>query len=285
MIKDHSFYYRGGDLGILLIHGLTGTPTEVRGLGRGLHEAGHTVLGVQLAGHGGDEADLLRTGWREWYASVAAAHARLAGEVDSVAVVGLSMGAVLALHLAAERPDGVGGLALLSTTLAHDGWSLPAVARLSFLVTLADRLGFAHGRRFIEREPFGIRDERLRRMVAARMAAGDGATGLLANPWPSLAEFYRLVRLVRGEVGRVRVPALIVHSLADDIASPENALFLQRRLAGEVHLVFLRSSYHMITLDRERALVLDHVRRFLATLRRPATIDAPEAPFVVAQPA
>ena len=61
--------------------------------------------------------------------------------------------------------------------------------------------------------------------------------------------------------------------------------FLQRRLAGEVHLVFLRSSYHMITLDRERALVLDHVRRFLATLRRPATIDVPEAPFVVAQPA
>ena len=64
------FFLPGGPSGVLLIHGLTGTPNEKWRVGRDLNRAGHAVLGVQLAGHCGTEQDLLQTGWRDWYASV-----------------------------------------------------------------------------------------------------------------------------------------------------------------------------------------------------------------------
>ena len=106
---------------MLLIHGLTGTPAEMRFVGRGLHRAGFSVLGMQLAGHCGTEADLLATGWRDWYASVSDAVERLQRTVDRVFVGGLSMGAVLALGAAQDRALDVAGLALYGTTFFYDG--------------------------------------------------------------------------------------------------------------------------------------------------------------------
>src|ERR1700755_2174081 len=95
MMKPSEFRLSGGRSGVLLIHGLTGTPTEMRFVGNGLNRAGFSVLGMQLAGHCGDENDLLATGWRDWYASVVEAATRFRAEVDHLFVAGLSMGAVL----------------------------------------------------------------------------------------------------------------------------------------------------------------------------------------------
>ena len=115
MIKSTDFRLPGGRSGVLLIHGLTGTPTEMRFVAKGLNRNGFTVHGMQLAGHCGDEEDLLKTGWRDWYRSVCEAADRLRGEVDHMFVAGLSMGALLALKLAADRPDQVDGLGLYGT--------------------------------------------------------------------------------------------------------------------------------------------------------------------------
>src|SRR6266404_1320402 len=93
MIKPTDYYLPGGRSGVLLIHGLTGTPTEMRLVGKGLNRNGFTVYGMQLAGHCGDEADLLKTGWHDWYRSVVEAAERLGNEVDNLFVAGLSMGA------------------------------------------------------------------------------------------------------------------------------------------------------------------------------------------------
>ena len=73
MIQNVEFRLEGGRRGVLLIHGVTGTPTEMRLLGKGLNRAGYSVYGMQLAGHCGDVDDLLKTGWQDWYASVEAA--------------------------------------------------------------------------------------------------------------------------------------------------------------------------------------------------------------------
>src|SRR6478752_5531820 len=111
MVRNAGFQFEGDRRGVILVHGLTGTPAEMLLVGKRLHREGFTVHGVQLAGHCGDEADLLATGWRDWYASVEAAALALRPRVDSLFVAGLSMGALLALLLAAERPalvDGVG---------------------------------------------------------------------------------------------------------------------------------------------------------------------------------
>ena len=54
MIENVAFEFAGGRIGVLLIHGLTGTPNEMRSVAAGLQRAGFTVAAVQLAGHCGD---------------------------------------------------------------------------------------------------------------------------------------------------------------------------------------------------------------------------------------
>jgi len=165
MMKSSEFFLPGGRDGVLLIHGLTGTPAEMRFVGKGLHRAGYSVFGMQLAGHCGNEADLLATGWRDWYQSVTEAADFLAGRVDRLFVGGLSMGALLALKLAAERPAQINGLALYGTTFAYDGWTIPRIAKLSFLLPLAIRLGIGRKQRFMEKPPYGIKCERVRQRI------------------------------------------------------------------------------------------------------------------------
>jgi carboxylesterase len=266
--------WRGGRSGVLLIHGLTGTPTEMRFVARGLHEAGFTVHAVQLAGHCGSVADLLATGWRDWYASVEAAALRLRGEVDHLFVAGLSMGALLALELAIERPDAVDGLALYGTTFRYDGWAIPALARLSFLLPLACSLGWGRRRVFMEAPPYGIKNERIRQWIVARMQGGDSAmAGLAGNPFPSLAQFVRLSRRVRRRLAAVKAPCLIVHSTHDDIAGLSNVALIEQRVPAPIEKVLLDDSYHMVTVDQQREIVIERSARFFERIA--ATAGAP----------
>ena len=110
MIQNAEFILPGNRTGVLLIHGLTGTPNEMRIVGRGLNRAGFTVYAMQLAGHCGDEADLNKTTWQDWYKSVEEAAFKLQEQVDHIFVAGLSMGALLSLKLAAEHPEFVKGV-------------------------------------------------------------------------------------------------------------------------------------------------------------------------------
>jgi len=252
MMKSSEFLLQGGRDGVLLIHGLTGTPTEMRFVGKGLHRAGYSVLGMQLAGHCGSEADLLATGWRDWYRSVTEAADKLAAQVDLVFVGGLSMGALLALKLAIDRPTQISGLALYGTTFAYDGWTIPRIAKLSFLLPLAMRLGIGRKQRFMEKPPYGIKCERVRQRIAGSMLSGDSAGGgLPGNPWPSLAEFYRLSSRVRKQLDQVRAPCLVVHSANDDVASVRNSQIVERSVGAEVETMLLHNSYHMVTVDQE----------------------------------
>ena len=276
MIKASEFHLRGGRSGVLLIHGLTGTPTEMRFVGNGLHRAGFSVLGMQLAGHCGDEADLLATGWQDWYASVVEAADRLAAQVDHLFVAGLSMGALLALKLAIDRPTEVDGVGLYGTTFFHDGWATPAIARIAFLLPLLTSLGIGRGCVSAETEPYGIKDERIRNRVAGAMLAGDSqAAGLAGFPWPSLAEFQRLSVHVRRRVGGVRAPCFIAHSSNDDVASLRNVRVIERGVRAPVETLLLDNSYHMVTVDQERGKLIERSAAFFHGI---AEQRAPELP-------
>ncbi len=275
----HEFFLPGGPSGVLLVHGLTGTPSEMRFVGKGLQQRGYTVYGVQLAGHCEDERALVATGWKDWYASVEDAAERLRSRVDRLFVGGLSMGAVLALHFAASRPRDAAGIALYGTTLKYDGWAIPRIARLAFLLPWILRLGIGQGRRFEECFPHGIKDPRIRERIVAFMNSGhSGGGGLLANPWPSLAEFYRLAGEVRRQLPRIDTPCLTVHALEDDIASADNARMVASRLVGRVESVWLDDSYHMITIDRQRHLVIEASAGFFQSCVPQAGPIAQEAP-------
>lgn len=263
MIRKTDFYLEGGPLGVLLIHGLTGTPMEMRLLGKGLHGAGFTVHGMQLAGHCGDTDDLLATGWRDWYASVEAAADALRGKVDRLFVGGLSMGALLALKLAADRPGQVAGVGVYGATFRYDGWSIPWLARLSFLLPFAKRVGLGRDRVFLEQPPYGLRDERLREQVSAAMRSGDSTiAGLLGNPWHSLADLYLLSRRVRRQLHQVTSPCLVAHASDDDVASVRNAELVLRGVSAPSELLLLEDSYHMITIDKQRRTLIERSARF-----------------------
>jgi len=263
MIENVEFRFEGGRAGVLLIHGLTGTPAEMRLVGKGLSRAGFSVYGMQLAGHCGDVDDLLKTGWRDWYASVEAAAEKFRHEVDHLFVAGLSMGAVLALKLAAERPEWVKGVGVYGATFRYDGWATPWYNRLSFMLPLIGKLGIGKNRMVHENEPYGIRDERLRAQVAGLMLGGDSAAaGLPGNPWPSLAEMYNMAKVVRRDLPRVHAPCLVAHAVQDDIASVANARLVEQGVSGPVEMLMLKDSYHMITIDRERRLLTERSAEF-----------------------
>jgi carboxylesterase len=283
MMKPSEFRLSGGRSGVLLIHGLTGTPAEMRFVGNGLNRAGFTVLGVQLAGHCGDEADLLATGWRDWYASVVQAAERLRDDVDHLFVAGLSMGAVLALKLAIDRPRDVDGIGLYGTTFFHDGWATPLIGRFASLLPLGMKLGLFRDRISMENPPYGIKDERIRNRIVSAMLSGDSEAGGLAGfPWPSLAEFQRISLHVRNRIGRVRAPCIVVHSSDDDIASLKNVRIVQRGVRAPVETVLLDDSYHMVTVDRQRGELIERSAGFFRRIADAKSVRMPETAIATA---
>ncbi|KRE88421.1 alpha/beta hydrolase [Frateuria sp. Soil773] len=278
MIRQTDFFLEGDRRGVLLIHGLTGTPMEMRLLGKGLNSAGYTVHGMQLAGHCGDVDDLLATGWRDWYASVEQAADAMLEKVDHLFVGGLSMGALLALKLAADRPRQVAGVGVYGATFRYDGWSIPWSARLSFLLPLLKKIGLGRSRAFLEQPPYGLRDERLRAQVSAAMRSGDSTVaGLLGNPWHSLADLYQLSAQVRRQLSQVTSPCLVAHASEDDVAHVRNAELVLREVNAPTELLLLKDSYHMITIDKERRTLIQRSARFfdrIATGRAPIRVAA-----------
>ena len=263
MIKPTDFLLEGDRRGVLLIHGLTGTPNEMRLLAKGLNHAGFTVYAMQLAGHCGDVEDLLATNWQDWYASVERAADHLLQRVDHLFVGGLSMGALLALKLAADRPGQIAGVGVYGATFRYDGWSIPWIARLSFLLPTLKRLGIGRGRAFLERPPYGIRDDRLRAQISAAMLSGDSTVaGLLGNPWYALAELQQLSARVRRQLRQVTAPCLVAHAIDDDVASVRNAERVQLGVSARTELLLLADSYHMITIDKQRRTVIEHSAAF-----------------------
>ena len=98
------FLFDGGQTGCLLIHGFTGTPYEMRGLGTFLsQEFGYTVSGPALAGHATRVEDCASTTWHDWYASVETAYHELQDHCTRIFAIGLSLGGALVLHLAEHQ--------------------------------------------------------------------------------------------------------------------------------------------------------------------------------------
>ena len=267
------FVLGSGEVAVLLIHGLTGTPTELRRVAMGLAKAGHTVYVPTLAGHCGGNADLQATGWRDWYESARNTFVGIRRKHERVFVGGLSMGAVLSMYLAAEHPGQIEGLMLYSTTLRYDGWS---INKLAFLTPLLMKIPFGvHLCSFEEKPPYGIKNERLRAIVERQMKEGESSqAGLLTMEGVTVRELHRLNAVVKKRMPSITTPTLVLHSLEDDITSRWNADYVERKLGGPVVKVMLDDCYHMITVDlqyhRVIELSVDFIqRRFIQQISEP----------------
>jgi carboxylesterase len=254
-VYDQPGFGENGRIGFLLIHGLGGTPVELRFVAQGLTRAGFTVYCPLLEGHGGTEAELNATSWQDWYETVCAAHDELSARCDMVVVGGLSSGALLALHLAAQRSKKVHATLLFSPTLWPNGWAIPKAFHLFKLVR---HKWFANLLNFTEVAPYGIKDERIRRFVLDSLQSeGRPLKDIFGRRGGVLWEFKALRNVVKKELGSVRQQTLVFHPRHDDQSDLSNTLQLQRELGGLVDVVVLNDSYHMVTLDRQRSLVVD----------------------------
>ena len=253
--KDTTIRFPGGKVGVLLLHGLCGTPAEMRFVAMGLARAGYTVHTPQLAGHGAENSGR----WQDWYLSAREALNEIRKECDTVIVGGLCMGAILGLHLAARNPGKVQGVSLFSPTLWINGWAMPWTMRLFKLVRSR---WFANFFSFPDAESLGIKCPRVRSFVKTALET-EGDYGRAGVPGTMVLEHRRMVDAAMNLLHRVKQPTLIVHSQEDDYANVNNAHYLKGELAGNVDMVVLNDSYHMVTLDKQRHLVVDSTRAFV----------------------
>lgn len=104
--EHQPFFWQGGQPAVLLIHGFMGTPAEMRPLASELHQANWTVQGLLLPGFGQQIDTLFDRRYRDWLEATHAALAKLQEKHRPVLLIGYSMGAAVALNVAADTsPD------------------------------------------------------------------------------------------------------------------------------------------------------------------------------------
>lgn len=261
----------GGEHAVLLIHGLQSSPAELQPLAKRLNQAGYTVHVPHIRGYGFEHGDTPRsvTPWQEWHASVRAEFLALKKQHKSVSMGGLCIGAVLSLSVAAEQGDDVAALTLLATTLWYDGWSIPWYR---FMRYVGYYTPFRYTYTYREREPFGLKNEQLRKWIAREMSHKDSTiVGATQLNLPAVHEAERMIASVKKSLAKVTAPAIIIHAEEDDVSSPRSARFVAANIGSKIkETVILHNSYHMITVDNDREQVAADTIRFFAAAQNPA---------------
>jgi carboxylesterase len=246
------------------MHGLCSSSLEVRLFARTLREHGYHVRVAALPGY---RAVDVETGagpgadYRRWIADARDELERLGNDYDDVSLCGVSLGATLALAVAAEASARLNGLSLISTTLFFDGWN---VSPWRFLLPVAYYTPLGRFYRYREVPPYGVKNERVRTWIAQQLADSSlSAAGASTIPNASLLEADRLIRHVKQSLPRVRVPTLMIHSNQDDVASLANVRFVRVHIGSQLFReVVVTDSYHMITLDNDRDLAAQKTAQF-----------------------
>jgi carboxylesterase len=269
--NQHGIFEKRGNTGVLLVHGITGSPAEMRPLVRKLAAQGFSVSCPQLAGHCSNLADLKRTRWTDWYKSLELAMESLSEECDTIFVSGLSMGALLALKLAANHPDRVQAVATLSATFFYDGWNIPTL-RQRYLLPLAIYTPLRYFWSYHEPPPYGIKDDRIRNMIAAVYQNSNLSLpekyGYSEFPGVTIRETFRLIKNVKRELASLVAPLLIVHATEDDMASVKNATFLASEVSStDVDTFYVDDTYHVLTLDKRKDDVAARVAEFFLRIQ------------------
>ena len=259
----NSITLTGGEHAVLLVHGLQSSPVEMQPLAKRLNKSGYTVHMPFIRGYGykhGDDAHSI-THWEDWHAKLMAEFHALKQRHKTVAIGGLCIGAVLSLSIASELGEEVTALSLMSTTLYYDGWSIPWYR---FLLPIGYYTPFRYIYSYREREPFGLKNEKLRKWVAREMRYKDSSmAGAAKLTLPAVHEAELLIKSVKKSLPRVITPALIIHSVEDDVSTPRSARFIAENIGSKtVETILLQDSYHMLTIDNEREKVANDTIRF-----------------------
>ena len=221
----------GGPHGALVLHGFTGSPVSMRPLAEALADAGFAVELPRLPGHGTDPADLALTTWSDWLAEAERALAVLRGRVPDgrIVVVGLSMGGALTLAVA-EGHDDLAGIVVINTPVQAPPELAEGLAQLlDGGVEVIDSIG-------------------------GDIADPDAdEVSYDATPLRPLLSMLEAGAEVRAQLGTVRCPALVITSRQDHVVDPGDSDVIAGALGGPVERCWLEKSFHVATLDYDRA--------------------------------
>lgn len=242
-LDPRPFFFQGNRLGVLLVHGFTGAPTEMRGLGEFLADRGYTVSGPLLPGHGTVVEDLAGRKWHEWAEAVRLAYTELTDHCDQVFVGGMSLGTLLTVNLAVDHP--VAGVVLISPAI----FLANPLSRFMWISSLI---------------PFTIRqDDAGSDLVDPE--ADKRAWCYEAIPTRAAYQVGLLSRRVRKLLPRITVPTLVVMSTKDSALKYESGPYVIDRISStDKQLITLNNSGHNILVDAEREAVWEVTAAFIS---------------------
>lgn len=220
------FSASGGPVGVVVLHGFTGSPQSMRPLARAFASSGLAVEMPLLPGHGTALEDMVPTRWSDWYGAAESAYGELARRCELVFAAGLSMGGSLAILLAESRPE-LAGLVVVNPLVEP-----PAQSFRDMLSGMLEE-----GARFVP----GIGSD------IARSGAPESAYD--AAPIEAMLSMFEGVDEVAARLGEVSCPVLLVSSRTDHVVPPASGDLLASRVAGPLERVFLERSFHVATLD------------------------------------
>jgi carboxylesterase len=236
----------GRRVGVLLVHGFTGTPSSVAPWGRHLAAQGLGVSVPLLPGHGTTWRELNRTRWEDWYGEVEGAFEKLRADTDRVVVGGLSMGGALALRLAARRSRDVAGLVLVNPAVHTERKDVLALPVLKHVVPSFPAIGNDI------RKP-GVDEHAYSRTPLK--AAHSMITG-----WQRL----------RADLPRVTQPVLLFRSAVDHVVDASSVRILRATLSSrDLEERVLENSYHVATLDHDASSIFEESASFVRRVTRP----------------
>ena len=222
----------GDSVGILAIHGFTGSPKSMKPWGRALANEGWTVRVPRLPGHGTRWQEMNLTRWQDWYAEAERNYRELRDSCERVFVMGLSMGGTLTLRLAEQHGDDISGIVLVNASVQterKDRYLLPIMSR------------------FVGGFP-GISND------IAKPGVDEGAYD--KTPLKAAHSLTDLWAVTKADIARVTQPVLLFRSKADHVVEPSNAAFILSHItSADVTEVVLERSYHVATLDYDAEVI------------------------------
>ena len=228
-------------IGVLLLHGYSGSPASMRPWAEYLAGKGYAVEAPLLPGHGTRWQDLNRVSWTDWADEASAALDRLLAACDRVVVCALSMGGSLGLLLAEQRPGDVAGLVLVNPFVSSKRKELMALPLLKHAVP---SLG-------------GITNDIKK--------PGQDEIGYPRLPLKGLAEIVKMWKQVVPDLPKVTQPLLYFRSTEDHVIDPSSGpTVLSAVSCRDCHERLLENSYHVATLDNEAEIIFAESADFIA---------------------
>lgn len=240
-------------LPIVLIHGLLSTPREFGLISLPLQSRGAPLIILNIPGYTEADRSQFRR-WSSWVNAACDAIREQFGSGQPFVLGGLCSGGMVAAAVAARGEFNVRSLVMMSPSFGYDGW---ARTRWWGWRKVAHALGIDRWISVRETEPYGIKNEKIRKWVERDMhVRATSAAGPSALPLWAINQSERLMRHVKRQFPRLRMPTVVMHSRLDEICS----LGIVKRVfdtlpTGPNRLVVFDNSYHMITIDNDRQQV------------------------------